>query len=622
MENAMRLRVSWWLLAVTLLPSCEWNGDGIDPRVTAATIDAGATYSLVGVESGRCIQIENGSLSRGAPAELGNCRPAAAQQFRLEPSSQAAGYYRIRNLESGLCLDVEGVSIANGARIIQWSCGAGENQLWTFVDVAGGALRIAARHSGKVLDVPGHAIADGTHLQQWSYANQANQHFTLRPGAGAPGADAGVAADAGPAGPPGDGRCAMTAARLRTTEVDVGAPMVADSGSGRAPIAISPLSSGGARLAWSGTDGRVHVAQLDASDHLGGTALSLPAHDFQDLLADEGGGVVLLTREATGGGILGCGQPTNLCGTPPAPPVPCFDTYLVRFDGTAESWARKLTSSSATLPPYSTGPTGPNVFFTWWYDHQGRIVTDGTRYATYFGSAISVSQGGCINIHQGDRAVVVSRAGQVVGGGFDWGCSHSGYERVAWDGSSFTYVCKNDAPTAGKSGKVALAPSISPIVPVDLWYSDLGDVVPAAAGSYWAALSDRRAGQPASAAGLADVHLVHFGQGAADRNLILASDPGLNDRGPHLASYGARRMLAAWETSSRAGELVAGDGSRRLFVQTLDRTTGAAEGAPLQVGVVGNPYQELVAFPDGSVAYAARGSTSARVKILRVLPCE
>ncbi len=43
------------------------------------------------------------------------------------------------------------------------------------------------------------------------------------------------------------------------------------------------------------------------------------------------------------------------------------------------------------------------MIFTWWYMHEGRLATDGSNYAAYFGAAISVSQNGCVNIHQGDR---------------------------------------------------------------------------------------------------------------------------------------------------------------------------------------------------------------------------
>jgi hypothetical protein len=109
--------------------------------------------------------------------------------------------------------------------------------------------------------------------------------------------------------------------------------------------------------------------------------------------------------------------------------------------------------------------------------------------------------------------------------------------------------------------------------------------------------------------------------GAPDKDIVLASDAGLNDRAPHLAAYGQNQLLAAWETSTRTGDLVRNDTSRKLYVQALDRTTGTANGPALQVDVKGNRYQDFVAFPDGSVAFAAPGSSATRIKILRVLPC-
>ena len=80
-------------------------------------------------------------------------------------------------------------------------------------------------------------------------------------------------------------------------------------------------------------------------------------------------------------------------------------------------------------------------------------------------------------------------------------------------------------------------------------------------------------------------------------------------------------MLAAWETSSRPGDLTPNDTGRKLRLQVLDRKTGATEGDAIDVAVQGNRYQDLVAFPDGSVAFAAPGSSATKVKILRVLPC-
>jgi hypothetical protein len=320
---------------------------------------------------------------------------------------------------------------------------------------------------------------------------------------------------------------------------------------------------------------------------------------------------------------LNCGEPTNLCGTPPNPPVPCYDMYLVRFDGTTETWATKLTESSTALPPYSTGKTGKNVVMIWWYAHHGQIAFDGSNYAAYYGAAISTSQDGCINIHQGDRMNVVSKAGALGNGGFDWGCSHSGYEHVIWDpaASKFVTVCQNDAPTSGQSGRLAYAPATKTLVPVDLWYSNVSELALAKGGGYWTMTSNARAGQPANADGLADVHLLRFDSGAPTIDLLVASDDGLNDRAPHLAAYGPDRLIGAWETSTAKGHLTRNDKSRKLYLRAFDSATGVAEGAEILVDVKGNRYHEMVSFPDGSVAFVAPGSSATKLKILRVLPC-
>ena len=279
------------------------------------------------------------------------------------------------------------------------------------------------------------------------------------------------------------------------SEIDANGPNL-----GLAPLAISPIPGGGSRVAFMGSDSMVHIVALDGSDQLvAGSAFALPAFDFQDLYADSAGGVVLVSRAAVYGmGTGNCGDPSNLCGTPPTPPDPCFDMFMVRFDGAKETWAAKLTQSDAMHPPYLTSKTDPdNLIYIWWYAHNGRIAFDGSNYAGYFGAAISVSQSGCVNIHQGDRMQIVNASGVVSSGGFDWGCSHSGYERIVWDPTAkkFVTVCKNDAPTDNKSGRIAFAPATTTIDPVDLSYSDFGSVLNAGGGGYWLVTSDIRAGQ-------------------------------------------------------------------------------------------------------------------------------
>ena len=180
---------------------------------------------------------------------------------------------------------------------------------------------------------------------------------------------------------------ACTSPQVKITEVDLGGTVVVNEDDAALKLlSISPIPSGGSRVAWMSNDSKVHITTLDCADNVVST-FALPAMDYGDIYADDAGGVLLVTRDAQGGGTLNCGAPTNLCGTPPNPAIPCYDMYMVRFDGTTETWATKLTTSSASLPPYSTGPTGPQTYFVWWYAHHGRLAFDGTNWAGYYGTA-------------------------------------------------------------------------------------------------------------------------------------------------------------------------------------------------------------------------------------------
>jgi hypothetical protein len=441
---------------------------------------------------------------------------------------------------------------------------------------------------------------------------------------------------------------------VRITEIDVGVAYdyneVDNNGAalGLTPLAISAMPGGGSRLAFLGKgDGMVHVATLDANDQLvAGSVFGLPAYDVQDIYADDSGGVLLLSRAAQGSTANNnCGNIDNLCGLTTSYPTAasCYDMYMVRFDGAAQTWATSLTDTTATLPAYGTSATsGGNIIFIWSeYAHNGRIAFDGANYGAYFGAAITVPNQACVgsstlttgvNIHQGDRMKVVNASGALQTTGFDWGCSHSGYERVTWDSTAkaFATVCKNDAPTGGKSGRIAFAPATTTIDPVDLYYSDLGSVLLAGSGGYWVVSSDIRAGQTANSNGLADVHLLHVPSlkvPTPDNDIKLVSDAE-NDRAPHLAAYGSSQMVAAWEESTATGDLAQNDPNRKMYVQILDRTTGGApagststSAGPLNVQLLGSRYQDFRPYPDGSVAYPAPGSSGTKIKILRVLGC-
>jgi hypothetical protein len=447
----------------------------------------------------------------------------------------------------------------------------------------------------------------------------------------------GSGGDGGASGSPPVGGCEMTQARVRMTEVDVASQVLNTEtdavGSLLHPIAISSIPSGGSRLAWMGNDGQAHVVRLDASDQMVGTPFGIGANSFADIYADDSGGVLLVARDAQGSGGRHCGNLDNLCGAASERTWQgqrnCWDMYLVRFDGTSVTWATKLTETSSTNPPYLTSRTSSTrVIFIWDpFAHHGRIASNGSSYAAYFGAAMSLSQG-CtaqgsiyptgVNIHQGDRMQVVGLNGQIQSGGFTWGCSHSGYERVVWDPALARYVavCKTD-----NDNRLAMPSPYRTIRSVNLSYSNMSDLLTASGAGIWVMTSDIRPGQPVASNGLADIHLLRFSTGAQEQDLVLANQSGVNHRAPHLAAYGTDRMIAAWESASATGDLAFNNTQRQLYVQTVNRSTGATEGSPLAVGARGNRYHKLVSFPDGSVAFAARGSSNTRINILRILPC-
>jgi hypothetical protein len=367
-------------------------------------------------------------------------------------------------------------------------------------------------------------------------------------------------------------------------------------------LSISPIPSGGSRLAWMGNDSQVHVTTLDCADNVV-SSFGLAAMDYGDIYADDNGGVLLLARDAQGGGTLNCGSPSNLCGTPPNPAIPCYDEYLVRFDGTTETWATKLTTSSSTLPPYSTGPTGPDVYFIWWYSHHGRLAFDGTNWAAYYGAAISVSQacttGGntAINIHQGDEMRVVDPSGALLTGhnSFDWGCSHStGFPKILWDPTAgrFVMICRSDAyPNPGLNVNAA-----NLVASIDASNSAVSNLVLATtANNYWVLVSNA-----------GTLHLYRFtsaGGTASDINLGTGYKP-------HLVNYGTH-LFGVWSSTS----------SGNMVGQVLDAATGATIGSTVSIAVPSNQFQDFRASPDGSLVYAAPGSSSTKIKIVRVLPC-
>ena len=392
-------------------------------------------------------------------------------------------------------------------------------------------------------------------------------------------------APSAPATPAVAGPCSRkvgTSPATTVTQVNVGARVTGYASEGDTdplPMAIAATPSGGSWLAWLGTNGKVHLGRLDCDDHLVGATTSFTGVDLQDVQADSNGGVLLLTR-------AGSCHTGPLCGGSSSP---CKTMWMVRFDNSGHQvWERQVTNLTASRGGYDDGAR-----FVWWYQHHGRLAFDGSNYAAYFGVAITVQNGGCVDIHEGDRMQVVSAKGGLLGGhgSFEVGCSHAWTSRIVWDPRSkrFAMVCATD-----NACRIA-QPSPYRTVAAGACDGTLfgGDLVLAKSKGYWTAWSQG-----------GKVRLSHFTSGAADQTIKTSAASSHS----HLVSYGSGRMLLAWQSGSS------------LLAQVYDAGTGKAVGKQFTIAVLDHNYQAFKAYADGSVAYPAAGSTSSSIKIARVMP--
>jgi len=524
-------------------------------RQTFQFTAAGADYTIAPLGGSGCLGVPAGALADGTPVQLAaTCTGGTEQRFLA--TTVADGVYQLKNEQTGKCVDVSGASKANGKAIIIWPCHNGLNQQWQL------ATAVSASPSASQAPAPTTSAAPTA--------------TTAGPSA--------TTATSSPA-PPADGDCTRQPAAtpaVNVTEVNVGVPVTGYGQEGDTeplPMAIAATPSGGSWLAWLGTDSKVYLGKLDCDDKLVGTPTSFDGIDLQDVQADSTGGVLLLTRK-------GDCHTGPLCGGSSSP---CNTMHMIRFDNSGQLvWERQVTNLSDTLGGYDNGAR-----FVWWYQHHGRLASDGTNYAAYFGVAITVQNGNCVDIHEGDRMQVVDAKGALLSGhdSFEVGCSHAWTSRIVWDPrtSHFVMVCATD-----NACRIA-QPNPYRTVAAGTCDGTLfgGDLVLAGTAGYWTAWSQGN-----------QVRLDHFTTGASDNTVSTAAA----SSHPHLVSYGTGRMLLAWESGSA------------MTAQVYDAGTGKAVGSQFPVTVRDHNYQAFKAYADGSAAYPAAGSTSTSIKIARVLP--
>jgi hypothetical protein len=125
----------------------------------------GPTGTIVGVGSGRCVDVPGASQTSGTQVELWDCNGGSNQQW----TATTAGELRVYGSD---CLDA--AASGAGAKVDIWTCTGGANQQWKLN--ADGT--ITGVQSGLCLDATGAGTANGTLLELWTCNGGSNQQWT------------------------------------------------------------------------------------------------------------------------------------------------------------------------------------------------------------------------------------------------------------------------------------------------------------------------------------------------------------------------------------------------------------------------------------------------------------
>jgi alpha-glucosidase len=140
--------------------------------MTACPNPAGSTpppaKGIVGVGSGRCLDVPGQSQTNGTQLDIFDCNGGANQQWTRLPNGALQVY-------GSKCMDVLGHATAPGSKVAIWDCNGGANQQWRFN--ADGT--IVGVESGLCLDVTGAATANGTLVEIWTCNGGSNQKWQL-----------------------------------------------------------------------------------------------------------------------------------------------------------------------------------------------------------------------------------------------------------------------------------------------------------------------------------------------------------------------------------------------------------------------------------------------------------
>lgn len=334
------------------------------------------------------------------------------------------------------------------------------------------------------------------------------------------------------------------------------------------PIILATSPNGKAKIAW--TDGsNVHITPLDAANQRAADDATIMGSEVRGFVAHDDGSAVMVRR------------------------------------GDAMVFVRLSEAGAATT---TLSLVGGNTHMTKgdrWIDdwpHQGRLAWSGTQYAAYFGQT---GNHGADGNHQGDHYSLITAAGALDKGGWDWGCSHSLDERIAHNGTAWAPICTVDSyPGKGiyfnNRTQVSSEPSVTNVGGV----AKLGGLVPAADGFYLTFTS------PEMKSSTEVVFTKISNTGMPSGRAYITDTPSTAEGYSHLTKFGDQ-LLAGWDTGNNTA----------INLAVIDTTGKVVEPATVTTARAGG-QDDFATFANGDAGWAGAWDDLNQLKVVRVARCQ
>ncbi|NVJ20757.1 PQQ-dependent sugar dehydrogenase [Myxococcus sp. AM011] len=160
-------RTALALLFVTAAACGEKAGSDSELSTQTAAVTAGTR--LIGVQSGRCLDVSQNSQTSGQGLNIYDCHAQANQRFLFTPEGE------LRVFDGAWC--VQPATASAGGRAVISACTGAANQRW--VRNSNGTVVHTA--TSLCLDVSGQATANSSPVAVWNCNGQTNQQWSLPP---------------------------------------------------------------------------------------------------------------------------------------------------------------------------------------------------------------------------------------------------------------------------------------------------------------------------------------------------------------------------------------------------------------------------------------------------------